>query len=450
MSVVQGAATGITFTTTTNGNILIDPAGSGSATLNAGSGGVSVTTDASNANINITPHGTGEVILSTARVSDLTASEMVITDASKNLVSAGVSTYPSLTELTYLKGVTSAIQTQLNAKAPIADPTFTGEIGIGAVNVSETELGILEGATVTTAELNILDGVTATASELNTLDGITATVTELNYTDGVTSAIQTQLNGKQPLDSDLTTIAGLADPNADRILFWDDSAGSYAYLTASTGLTISTTSMTVRSASATVTGIIEIATDAETVTGTDTSRATTPANITARLASPSAIGSTTPSTGKFTSVETTGAIELGNASDTTLSRSAAGVLAVEGVVIPSVSSTNTLTNKRITKRVTSETSSATPTINTDNTDIHRITALAANITSFTTNLTGTPAHGDLLRIEITGTATRTIAWGASFEASTVALPTTTDSTNMLSVGFTWNSATSAWRCIAVA
>ena len=41
-------------------------------------------------------------------------------------------------------------------------------------------------------------------------------------------------------------------------------------------------------------------------------------------------------------------IELGNASDTTLSRSAAGVLAVEGVVIPSISSTNTLTNKTLT------------------------------------------------------------------------------------------------------
>ena len=43
-----------------------------------------------------------------------------------------------------------------------------------------------------------------------------------------------------------------------------------------------------------------------------------------------------------------GSIELGDASDTTLSRSAAGVLAVEGVVIPSISSTNTLTNKTLT------------------------------------------------------------------------------------------------------
>lgn len=141
-------------------------------------------------------------------------------------------------------------------------------------------------------------------------------------------------------------------------------------------------------------------------------------------------------------------IELGHASDTTLSRVGAGVIAVEGVTIPTISSTNTLTNKRITKRVTSEASSATPTINTDNTDIHRITALTVDITSMTTNLSGTPSHGDSLVIEITGTAARAITWGSSFEASTVALPTTTVSTDMLMVGFKYNSATSKWRCMA--
>lgn len=49
--------------------------------------------------------------------------------------------------------------------------------------------------------------VTSSAAELNVLDGITATVTELNYVDGVTSAIQTQIDGKQPLDATLTALA---------------------------------------------------------------------------------------------------------------------------------------------------------------------------------------------------------------------------------------------------
>ena len=48
----------------------------------------------------------------------------------------------------------------------------------------------------------------------------------------------------QGLDTDLTTIAGLSDPNADRVLFWDDSAGAYAYLTVGTGLDITGTTLT--------------------------------------------------------------------------------------------------------------------------------------------------------------------------------------------------------------
>ncbi len=47
----------------------------------------------------------------------------------------------------------------------------------------------------------------------------------------------------QPLDSDLTAIAGLADPGADRILFWDDSLGAYTHLTLGTGLSITGTTI---------------------------------------------------------------------------------------------------------------------------------------------------------------------------------------------------------------
>ena len=74
-------------------------------------------------------------------------------------------------------------------------------------------------------------------------------------------------------------ITAFADPNADRIVFWDDSAGAFAALTASTGLTISGTDMTVRSASTTQTGIVELATTAETETGTDATRAVTPDSL---------------------------------------------------------------------------------------------------------------------------------------------------------------------------
>jgi hypothetical protein len=118
--------------------------------------------------------------------------------------------------------------------------------------------------------------------------------------------------------------------------------------------------------------------------------------------------------------------------------------------IVGISDTQTLTNKRITPRVSTTTSSATPTINTDTTDQYGLTAQAVDITSFTTNLSGTPTDGQKLWIYIVGTAARAITWGASFEASTVALPTTTVTTNRLDVGFVWNAATSKWRCVAVA
>lgn len=95
------------------------------------------------------------------------------------------------------------------------------------------------------------------------ISDITSTATELNYTDGVTSAIQTQLDGKQPLDADLTSIAALTtttegralltlvDPNADRVLFWDDSAGAYTHLTMGTNLTITGTTLNAASGSST-------------------------------------------------------------------------------------------------------------------------------------------------------------------------------------------------------
>lgn len=112
------------------------------------------------------------------------------------------------------------------------------------------------------------------------------------------------------------------------------------------------------------------------------------------------------------------------------------------------SATQTVTATRVTPRVSTTTSSATPTINTDTVDMYGLTAQTANITSFTTNLTGTPSNGDKLWIYVKGTGARTIAWGAKFEAGAVALPTTTTGTERLDVGFVWNAVSSKWRCCA--
>lgn len=108
--------------------------------------------------------------------------------------------------------------------------------------------------------------------------------------------------------------------------------------------------------------------------------------------------------------------------------------------------TQTLTNKRVTPRVTSIASNATPTVNTDTTDIVDITALAVAITSMSSNLTGTPTIGQVLvyQIKDNGTA-RAITWGASFTAKGTALPTTTVISKYLTVVFMWNGAN--WGCV---
>lgn len=129
-----------------------------------------------------------------------------------------------------------------------------------------------------------------------------------------------------------------------------------------------------------------------------------------------------------------------------------GATSLAGASIATYSGTETLTNKRITPRsVSSTANTATPAIDTDITDIFYITGQTVNITSFTTNLTGTPTANQKLWISITGSTAITIAWGASFESSgNVLLPTATVATVRLDVGFVYNPATSDWRCIAVA
>jgi hypothetical protein len=147
----------------------------------------------------------------------------------------------------------------------------------------------------------------------------------------------------------------------------------------------------------------------------------------------------------------TNALTIGTGlSGTSFNGSSAVTIAIDSTVA-TLSGTQTITNKRINPRVLASTAnSATPTLNTDSYDMMVITGQSVAITSFSTNLTGTPVNGQKLIISITGTGAIGITWGASFEASTVALPSTTVTTNRLDVGFIWNVATTKWRCVAVA
>jgi hypothetical protein len=64
-------------------------------------------------------------------INNQTANTIAGFDGNKNITSLATGTYPSLTELSYVKGVTSALQTQLNAK----QNTLTNPVtGTGAAN----------------------------------------------------------------------------------------------------------------------------------------------------------------------------------------------------------------------------------------------------------------------------------------------------------------------------
>lgn len=67
-------------------------------------------------------------------ISGLTGSQILATDGSKNLQSLDTATYPSLTELAYVKGVTSSIQTQINAISALPNDVSAGTTVTGTTS----------------------------------------------------------------------------------------------------------------------------------------------------------------------------------------------------------------------------------------------------------------------------------------------------------------------------
>jgi len=111
--------------------------------------------------------------------------------------------------------------------------------------------------------------------------------------------------------------------------------------------------------------------------------------------------------------------------------------------------TDTLTNKRITKRVLSAASYTTDTgtsLNCDTLDEFIVTAQTGALKL--NNPSGTAVDGQMLMVAVTGTAARVLTYDTQFEASTVALPTTTVTTARLNMLFTWANATSKWIIVA--
>lgn len=179
------------------------------------------------------------------KLAALTASEIVITDGSGFISSAAVATYPSLTELTYVKGVTSAIQTQIDTKLANVVEDTTPQLG-----------GTLDGNS------NAISGVT-------TFDSTGAITTTASSGAAVLKAKTTDTIGRLHLDGssasgDVTQIRLDLDGTAQAYLGTRTTGDFYAYVNGADALTIDTSqNLTIP------TGNLTLSAGKVTVTNTD-------------------------------------------------------------------------------------------------------------------------------------------------------------------------------------
>jgi len=122
--------------------------------------------------------------------------------------------------------------------------------------------------------------------------------------------------------------------------------------------------------------------------------------------------------------------------------------------IAGLAATQTLTNKRVTKRVSSTSSIVSPLAwNSDNFDQYAATAQSSSLTIDADS--GTPTNGQVIifRFKDNGSA-RSLSWTTgstnSFRAVGVNLPNTTIANKVLYVGAIFNTDASRWDVIAVA
>jgi hypothetical protein len=164
----------------------------------------------------------------------------------------------------------------ISAGNPTADrtvtfPDETGTVQLRVTDVSDTEIGYLNGVTSaiqtqlddksTASKTETLTNKTLTSPKINEDVALTATATELNYVDGVTSAIQTQLDAKLASATASSTYAPLSGP----ALTGDATAVN---LTISGNLTVNGTTTNLNSTNLVVEDKNIILADVETPTDT--------------------------------------------------------------------------------------------------------------------------------------------------------------------------------------
>jgi hypothetical protein len=342
---------------------------------------------------------------------------------------------------------------QVTGAAPLASPTFTGVPAAPTAAATDNSTQLATDAFVQTVVANAVAGVNPAiaAQAATTTAGNTSGLTYNNGVSGVGATFTGSVNTAITIDGFTFTAVG------QRLLVKNDTqspSGAFNGLYTLTVLqTIAAAPVFTRAldydtpSDINNTGAIPVvngtvnATTSWLNTAQIVTVGTTPLVFVQFSLSPTAVvTSAVASTGISVSAAT-GAVTFTNTGVTSFATRTGAVVATKG----------DYTGIQVANVVVATTQAAAPAIDTDNGNFFSITGLAQAITSMTTNLTGTPVHGQIIIIEITDNGTaRAITWGASFAATTIALPTTTVISKILRIAFTWNVVSSTWDCIGVA
>lgn len=197
-------------------------------------------------------------------------------------------------------GITKSSTTNIITSSTGTDATITAADVTNAGLMIPAQFTKLSYITVTQAV--DLDAMESDINDLTTLTGVASNATHLGTFTGTTIADSvTVKTALQSLETSVET--KLASSLTNARIFVGNASNIATGVAMSGDVTISNTGVTtISSASTTVQGKVELATDAETKTGSDTARATTPASINSYFTALIGNASGTQHLGTFTGV----------------------------------------------------------------------------------------------------------------------------------------------------